>query len=88
MSKGRKIFSLVIPPHPWSVGGRTYGRFADVVCESARRAGSDRLVLHASRSVDDLASRIGTLLKPTDTVLLKGSRALRLERLIEHIAGH
>ncbi|MCZ6654486.1 MAG: UDP-N-acetylmuramoyl-tripeptide--D-alanyl-D-alanine ligase [Planctomycetota bacterium] len=66
----------------------TVGRFADVVCESARRAGSDRLVLHASRSVDDLSSRIGTLLKPTDTVLLKGSRALRLERLIEHIAGH
>jgi UDP-N-acetylmuramoyl-tripeptide--D-alanyl-D-alanine ligase len=66
----------------------TVGRFADVVCESARRTGSDRLVLHASRSVDDLSRRISTLLKPTDTVLLKGSRALRLERLIKHIAGH
>ncbi len=64
----------------------TVGDYSGVVCDSARRARRRRIELHASNTVDELSERIHTLLKPKDTVLLKASRALKLEQLVENIS--
>lgn len=62
------------------------GEFAHVVCDAARTAGSRRLAVHAARSVAELSEGINSLLKPKDTVLLKGSRAMHMESLLAGIA--
>lgn len=62
------------------------GQHAQVVCDSARSAGRGRLELYVSHSVDHLSKQINGLLKPNDTVLLKASRGLGLERLVSTIS--
>ena len=61
------------------------GEYADIVCASAGAARPRGLEMHASKTVDQLSRRITTLLKPQDIVLLKASRALKLERLVGEI---
>ena len=61
------------------------GEYASLVCESARTHGNGNLELHTSETVDALTSRLKTLLRPGDTILVKGSRALRLERVLQHL---
>lgn len=61
------------------------GDYASTVCAAARTHRHGNLELHASKTVDSLTSRLKRLLRPGDTILVKGSRALRLERVFQHM---
>ncbi len=61
------------------------GDFAEDVCESARARGNRKLELHASRNVEDLEKNLRRRLKAKDTILIKGSRALQLERILARL---
>jgi UDP-N-acetylmuramoyl-tripeptide--D-alanyl-D-alanine ligase len=53
----------------------------------ARSAGSEGAGLEVCDDLQQAADRLGGLLRPGDVVLLKASRAVGLERLIEPLAG-
>jgi UDP-N-acetylmuramoyl-tripeptide--D-alanyl-D-alanine ligase len=61
------------------------GDFAEDICESARASGNGKLKLHASRNVEDLEKNLRRRLKAKDTILIKGSRALQLERILARL---
>jgi UDP-N-acetylmuramoyl-tripeptide--D-alanyl-D-alanine ligase len=59
------------------------GQQARTLCAEARRRRSGALELRSAASVEELQAWLADVLQPTDTVLLKGSRAMGLERLME-----
>ena len=59
------------------------GPHADEVIAGAVSAGLDRRAAHGFELVDQAAEALPALLASGDVVLLKGSRALQLERLLE-----
>lgn len=63
------------------------GRHAHEICDEAGRCRPGRLELQTADRVEDLHNRLPAMLRPRDTILLKGSRALRLERLLEQWPG-
>lgn len=69
--------------------GRVFvlGSFARAVCEGAREAGMSSGNIRAFETLDDLAAALAETAVPGDVVLLKGSRGMRLERLLELLAA-
>ncbi len=61
------------------------GQFAEAVCRAAGRGPTGTRTAHAFESVEALGERWPELLEPQDTILIKGSRALRLERLLSDL---
>jgi UDP-N-acetylmuramoyl-tripeptide--D-alanyl-D-alanine ligase len=59
------------------------GEHADQICDSARQGGLKPGALYAAANVEELAGRLDVILEPRDTILMKGSRAVRLEKLLE-----
>jgi UDP-N-acetylmuramoyl-tripeptide--D-alanyl-D-alanine ligase len=64
------------------------GDYADVVSRTAARDVGDRLEVRSFADVGDAMDQIAKLLAPADMVLVKGSRAMQLERLMEPIRRH
>lgn len=56
---------------------------ADAIADGAEAAGIPRERIVRTRSVAEAADRLGALVRPGDVVLVKGSRALRMERLVD-----
>ena len=64
--------------------------FGDAVrgmAEGARAAGMDREKIHAPRDLKELAAGLEEVLEPGDWVLVKGSRRMRMERVVEALKG-
>lgn len=61
------------------------GAMARVLADGATAAAATGKRIYRFPTVEALGEKIGTLLQPGDVVLLKASRAMRLERLLEQI---
>ncbi|MFP6767796.1 MAG: cyanophycin synthetase, partial [Planctomycetaceae bacterium] len=61
----------------WAVGG-----WADRIASSAIESGMRRNQVHASRSIGPLKEWLGKRLEAGDTVLIKGARRGRMERVV------
>jgi UDP-N-acetylmuramoyl-tripeptide--D-alanyl-D-alanine ligase len=74
-----------------SLAGRTadiviaVGEYAPRVVESARRAGLTRERAYVVEGADQVVAALRPLLTPQTQVLVKGSRGMRLERVVEQI---
>jgi UDP-N-acetylmuramoyl-tripeptide--D-alanyl-D-alanine ligase len=78
---GRLAATLGID-HLFAVGER-----AQEVAAGATAAGMDAARVHASRDAAETGSRVRDMLRPGDRVLVKGSRAMRMERIVEQLSG-
>jgi UDP-N-acetylmuramoyl-tripeptide--D-alanyl-D-alanine ligase len=63
------------------------GERADDVAAGARDAGMAPERIRIGRDCDDVAGELNTLLAGDDCVLVKGSRAMRMERVVEFLAA-
>ncbi len=63
------------------------GEYAVLVADTAVKAGMDPKRVHAGKDHADLALRIAAILEPGDWVLVKGSRAMQMERVVERLTG-
>jgi UDP-N-acetylmuramoyl-tripeptide--D-alanyl-D-alanine ligase len=61
------------------------GEYAPRVVESARRAGLAKEKAYVVEGADQVVASLGPLLTPQTQVLVKGSRGMRLERVVEQI---
>ena len=61
------------------------GQFAGEVVASARAAGMEASSLHASRDWEETARLVLEQLGEGDRVLVKGSRSMRMERIVQHV---
>lgn len=59
------------------------GAFARVLADGAISTGGDSKRVYPFPSVEAVAEKLPELLEPGDVVLIKGSRAMRLERLVD-----
>ena len=59
----------------------TVGELAERIAEAAGAAGFDSSRIHTCRENAEAAQLLGRLVSPGDTVLLKGSRGMRLEEI-------
>lgn len=64
----------------------TVGRKARVIARSAQAKGLPKGSIFTVQDIDDAAAILRAILEPGDVVLIKGSRFLGLERLIELVA--
>ncbi len=64
----------------------TVGRRARVIARSAQAKGLPKGSIFTVQDIDDAAAILRAILEPGDVVLIKGSRFLGLERLIELVA--
>jgi UDP-N-acetylmuramoyl-tripeptide--D-alanyl-D-alanine ligase len=61
------------------------GEHASDVVHAARDAGMDSAAVHAARDWEETAERVAAVLEPGDRILVKGSRAMRMERIVAHL---
>jgi len=80
-STGRLAATLGIH-HLFAVGER-----AGEVAEGAVAAGMDPARVHTSRDAGETGAELESMLRPGDHVLVKGSRAMRMERIVARLAG-
>lgn len=59
------------------------GENARLVTETAKKLSGGRIEAYASASTDLACKRVTSILRPDDTVLIKGSRAMGLEKVVE-----
>jgi UDP-N-acetylmuramoyl-tripeptide--D-alanyl-D-alanine ligase len=64
----------------------TLGEFAGLTADAAVAAGMARERVHAASDAEDLVAALRPLLQGNDWVLVKGSRSMRMERVIEALA--
>ncbi len=63
----------------WAVG-----RFAPVLARAARRRGM-RGFIESSEELDGISARLREYLRPGDALLVKGSRGMKMERLLDSL---
>jgi UDP-N-acetylmuramyl pentapeptide synthase len=63
------------------------GTHAGEVAAGARESGMDPARIHAGLAPEEAAARLRELLAAEDWVLVKGSRSMRMERVVEALAG-
>jgi UDP-N-acetylmuramoyl-tripeptide--D-alanyl-D-alanine ligase len=63
------------------------GEHASDVVHAARDAGMDSAAVHAARDWEETAERVAAVLEPGDRILVKGSRAMRMERIVAHLCS-
>ncbi len=63
------------------------GRFSDDVAAGAREGGMDPSRVRVERDCESAADRLRDLLRGDDAVLVKGSRSMGLERVVDALCG-
>jgi len=61
------------------------GEYAKMIRDMVKETSQDRIKTHAYATTELVRRRLASILRPGDTVLVKGSRAMALERLVEAI---
>ncbi|HVH30609.1 MAG TPA: UDP-N-acetylmuramoyl-tripeptide--D-alanyl-D-alanine ligase [bacterium] len=61
----------------------TVGEGAEAIGEGAVAAGMDRSRVEHARTVEDAGRTLRAMLQPKDVVLIKGSRAVEMERIVD-----
>jgi UDP-N-acetylmuramoyl-tripeptide--D-alanyl-D-alanine ligase len=64
------------------------GEHADAVAQGARSGGMAPERVHVEASHEDAGRRVRALLGADDWVLVKGSRSMRMERVVEALEAH
>jgi UDP-N-acetylmuramoyl-tripeptide--D-alanyl-D-alanine ligase len=62
------------------------GRFATEIADGATRAGMDPHRVHVGASHDETSQELQRILQGNDWVLVKGSRSMQMERVVEALA--
>jgi UDP-N-acetylmuramyl pentapeptide synthase len=63
------------------------GRFAQPLAEAAVRAGMANERVHVGESHEEIAAAVRELLQGNDWVLVKGSRSMKMERIVDALAA-
>ena len=63
------------------------GEHAEEVADGARAEGMDPQNIHTSRDWHEMGDRVRAQLGGRNRVLVKGSRAMRMERIVEHLVA-
>jgi UDP-N-acetylmuramoyl-tripeptide--D-alanyl-D-alanine ligase len=63
----------------------TVERGGDQIADGAEQAGLDRSAIIRTASVEEASGRLRDLVRPNDVVLVKGSRALEMERIVDRL---
>lgn len=63
----------------------TFGEHAAELARGARQAGLDPRCVQTTDDIEMLKKNLTAILKSGDVVLVKGSRGMKLERLVEHL---
>jgi UDP-N-acetylmuramoyl-tripeptide--D-alanyl-D-alanine ligase len=63
------------------------GDHARLVAEGAREGGMDAGRIHVGKSPEEISERIREMMSSRDWILVKGSRAMRMERVIEALVA-
>ena len=63
------------------------GRWADEVAAGALAAGMPRHAVTACQEPDEIMEFVATLLEPGDVALVKGSRVMAMERIVQAMSG-
>jgi UDP-N-acetylmuramoyl-tripeptide--D-alanyl-D-alanine ligase len=64
-----------------------FGKFAPLVREAALGAGLDAARIHLPENHDEIAHALQGTLRAGDVALVKGSRSMRMERVVEALTG-
>ena len=66
----------------------TFGPLAQHIAQGAQDAGMHAACIHRTSCYEDVLTVLKPLLHPGDVVLVKGSRGMAMERLVQVLAGH
>lgn len=66
----------------------TFGPLAQHIARGARRAGMAAASIHMTMQPEEAVAQLRALVRPGDVVLLKGSRGMAMERLVDALAEH
>jgi len=66
----------------------TLGPLAQHIAQGARRAGMAATRIHVTTQPEDVVTQLKTLMRPGDVILLKGSRGMAMERLVDALSEH
>jgi UDP-N-acetylmuramoyl-tripeptide--D-alanyl-D-alanine ligase len=62
------------------------GQHATSVADGARRAGMDPGRIHVAAESTEIGAIVREILRPRDWILVKGSRAMKMERVVDALA--
>ena len=66
----------------------TMGSLSQLTADSAVRQGMKRRCVRSVESVEDVVQELNSIARPGDNILLKGSRGMGMERILELIKSH
>ena len=66
----------------------TMGSLSQLTADAAVRHGMKRRCVRSVESVEDVVQELNSIARPGDNILLKGSRGMGLERILELIKSH
>lgn len=66
----------------------TFGPLAQHIAQGAQKAGMAAACIHSTTCQDDVLTVLKPLLAPGDVVLVKGSRGMAMERLVQALVVH
>lgn len=63
----------------------TFGELGQNIAQGARQAGLADVNITASTDMDQLKKAVAAVVQPGDIILVKGSRGMKMERVIDHL---
>lgn len=64
-----------------------FGTYSEELASAAEAAGLRRECISQSEQVDDVIRRVNNILRPNDLILVKGSRSMKMERIVQALCA-